>query len=215
MGRVRVRAEHTAGYQHLDRGLFTIHYTDLAAAGLGAQHNVIRDIEGILHIAGGMVLRHIQAGEVVVIVLDLRAFINFKAHAGEYINDLVLDEGDGVQVAGRADLGGHRNVHRLGSVAGSQRRLLDLLRQGLVLSLDPLLEFIDGLTDSGAILLGDIAQALGQACDLAVFAQVFLPEVRKLGFVSDDCASLLNSSAQLLDFFFHSTPLLGFWAGAK
>ena len=82
-------------------------------------------------------------------------------------------------------LGGHRNVHRLGSVAGSQRRLLDLLRQGLVLSLDPLLEFVDGLADGGAILLGDIAQALGQACDLAVFAQVFLPEVRKLGFVSD------------------------------
>ena len=112
-----------------------------------------------------------------VIVLDLRAFINFKAHAGEYINDLVLDEGDGVQVAGRADLGGHRNVHRLGSVAGSQRCLLDLLRQGLILSLDPLLEFIDGLADG--------------------------------------CASLLNSGAQLLDFFFHSTPLLGFWAGAK
>ena len=51
-----------------------------------------------------MVLRHIQAGEVVVIILNLRAFINFKAHAGEYINDLVLDEGDGVQVAVRADL---------------------------------------------------------------------------------------------------------------
>ena len=112
-----------------------------------------------------------------------------------------------MQIAGLADFGRHRNVHSLRGVAGSQRGLLDLLRQGLILGLGPLLELVDGLADSGAVLLGNIAQALGQACNLTVLAQVFLPEVRKLGFVSDRCAVLLNGGAQLLDFFFHSTPL--------
>ena len=45
--------------------------------------------------------------------------------------------------------------------------------RALVLSLDPLLEFVDGLADGRAILLGDIAQALGQPCDLAVLLRYF------------------------------------------
>ena len=55
VGCVRVRAEYAAGHQNLDGGLFLIHHTDLAAAGLGAQNNVIRHIESILHIAGRVV----------------------------------------------------------------------------------------------------------------------------------------------------------------
>ena len=63
-----------------------------------------------------------------------------------------------------------------------ERGLFDLLGQGLILCLGPLLELIDGLADGRTVLLGDIAQTLGQARDLAVLAQIFLPEVRKPGF---------------------------------
>ena len=115
-----------------------------------------------------------------------------------------------MQHAVRANLGGHRDIDGLGGVAGSQGSLLDLLRQCLILFLGPLLELVNGLADGRAILLGNVTQALGQACDLAVLAQVFLPEVRKLGFVGDGCAGLLNGGAQLFDFFFHSTPLFDF-----
>ena len=155
-----------------------------------------------------MVLRHIQAGKVVVVVLNLGALVNLKAHTGEHVDDLILDEGYRVQAAGLANLGGHCDVDGLSGVAGLERGLFDLLGQGLILCLGPLLELIDSLADGGTVLLGDIAQTLGQARDLAVLAQVFLPEVRKPGFVGDFCAGLLNGGAQLLDFFFHSTPLL-------
>ena len=84
MGSVRVGAEHTAGHQDLDGRLLNVHSADLAAGSLGTQQELLRQVEGVLHIAGGMVLRHIQAGEVVVIVLDLGAFINFKAMPEEY-----------------------------------------------------------------------------------------------------------------------------------
>ena len=96
VGRVGVGTEHAARDQHLDRRLFHVHDADLTAAGLGSQHNVVCDVERILHVAGGMVLRHIQAGKVVVVVLDLRALVNLKAHTGEHVDDLILDEGDRV-----------------------------------------------------------------------------------------------------------------------
>lgn len=101
-----------------------------------------------------MVLRHIQAGKVVVVVLNLGAFVNLKAHTGEHVDDLILDEGDRVQAAGLANLGGHRDVDGLGGVAGLERGLFDLLGQGLILCLGPLLELIDGLADGGTVLMG-------------------------------------------------------------
>ena len=74
-----------------------------------------------------MVLRHVQAGKVVVVVLDLGALVNLKAHTGEHVDDLILDEGNRVQAAGLANLGGHRDVDGLGGVAGFERGLFDLL----------------------------------------------------------------------------------------
>ena len=211
MRRVRVGTENTTRYQHLDGGLFHIHNADLTAAGLGAQHDVVSDIEGVLHIAGGVVFGYVQAGEVVVIVLNFGTLVNFKAHTGKDINDLVFDQRDGVQTAVGAHLGGHGDVHGFGGVAGCQRSLLDLRGQGLVLRLCPLLELVDRLADGGALLLGDVAQGLGQPGNLAVFAQKLLPEFRKLGLVCHSGARLLYGGAQFLDFFFHSTPRFLRW----
>ena len=208
MGGVGVRTEHTAGHQHLDGGLFAVHDADLPGAGVGAQHDVLGHIERILHIAGRVVLRHVQPGEVVVVVLDLRAFVDLKPHAGEHVHDLVLDEGDGMQAAVGPLLGGQRDVHRFGGVAGRQGGALHLGRQGLVLRLGPVLELVDGLAHRRAFLLGDVAQGLGQPGHRAVLAEELLPEGRQFRLVGDGCARLFNGGAQFLDLFFHSTPLL-------
>ena len=146
-----------------------------------------------------------------VIILNFGTLVNFKAHTGKDIDDLVFDQRDGVQTAVGAHLGGHGDVHGLGGVAGSQRGLLDLRRQSLILCLGPLLELIDALADGGAFFLGNIAQGLGQPGDLAVFAQKLLPEFRKLGLVCHSGARLLDGGAQFLDFFFHSTPRFLRW----
>ena len=156
VGCVRVRAEHAAGHQNLDGGLFLIHHTDLAAAGLGAQNNVIRHIEGILHIAGWVVFGYVQAGKVVVIVLNFGAFVNFKAHAGKHINDLILDLGDRMQCAGGVVGAGQGDIHGFGLVAGGKLGLFDLGGSSLILALHPDLELVDGFTGGGAFLFGNI-----------------------------------------------------------
>mgnify|MGYP006892993012 CR=1 FL=1 len=101
-----------------------------------------------------MVLRHIQAGKVVVVVLDLGALVNLKAHTGEHVDDLILDEGDRVQAAGLANLGGHRDVDGLGGVAGLERGLFDLLGQGLILCLGHCLNSLMVLPTAGRSSLG-------------------------------------------------------------
>ena len=139
MGRVGVGTEDTAGDEHLDGRLLGIHGADLAAGSLGAEQELVRQVEGILHIAGGVILRHVQAGEVVVIVLDLRGIGHSKAHAGEDIDDLVGDQRQRVQTTHRTGLGGQGDVHGLGGVAGSKLRFLHLGGSGIIVRLHLLL----------------------------------------------------------------------------
>ena len=154
-----------------------------------------------------MVLGHVQAGEVVVVVLNLGALINFKAHAGKDVDDLVLDQRDGMKGAGFAAGAGQRDIHGLRLVAGGQLGSLDGFRERFVLPFHPDLELVDGLAGGGAVLPGHIPQRLGQAGDAAVFAQVFLPEGGKLLFAVHGGAVGFQFRTQCCDFFFHTTPL--------
>ena len=113
-----------------------------------------------------------------------------------------------MQIAGGAGLGGQRDIHRLGGVAGRQRGLFHLGRQRLILRLRPVLELVDGLAHGRTVLFGHVPQRLGEACHRAVLAQKFLPERRQFRLIGDGRARLLDGGAQFLDFFFHSTPLL-------
>ena len=99
---------------------------NLACGGLGTKQKLRRQIEGILHIAGRMVLRSVQGGEIIVIGLDLRALVYLKAHGTKNINELVADQGDGVQITGLHLLGGHGDVHLLTLVSGLQLLLFHL-----------------------------------------------------------------------------------------
>ena len=208
MGSVRVRAEHAAGHQDLDGRLLNVHGADLATGGLGAQQEFIRQIEGILHIAGGVILGHVQAGKVVVIVLDLREGAHRKTHAGEHVDDLVGDQGQRVQAAHGAGLGGQGDVHRLGGVAGSKLCLLHGLGGGIVVCLHLLLEFVDDLAHRRALFRRNGAQILHQGRDLAVFAEVFLPEGSQrllAGHLTKAFSGLLG---QLIDHCLHGFSLL-------
>ena len=155
-----------------------------------------------------MVLGHVQAGEVVLVVLDLGAFVDLKAHAGEDVDDLVLDQGDGMQPAGQVGLAGQGDVHRLGLVAGFQLGGLDLGGQSFVHALGPDLAFVDELAGGGAVFLGHVPQALGQAGDGAVLAEVFLPEGGKFLLVVHGVTVGFQLRAQCVDLFLHFAPLL-------
>src|SRR5258708_5574135 len=91
----RLVAVYPAGADDPDGGLLTLHCPGLYIAGMGTQQpvGVLIDIEGILHIPGRVVLGHVEGGEVMPVVFDLRTFCNGEAQSPEYIDDLVADQG--------------------------------------------------------------------------------------------------------------------------
>ena len=208
VGGVRVGAEHPAGHQHLDGGLFGVHGADLAGGGLGAQQQLVGQVEGVLHIPGGMVLGHVQAGKAVVVVLDLGALVNFKAHARKGVDDLVAHQRQRVQPAGGAGLGRQGDVHRLGRVAGGQLGLPHPDGGCVVVGLHLLLQLVDGLAHGGALGRVDGAQLFHQGGHLPVFAQVLLPEGRQRLLGGHLRKVGLGLPGQLFHDFLHHFPLL-------
>ena len=121
-----VGAVHTAGADDADGRLAAEHGARLHGAGVGAQHNVVINIEGILRVAGRVILRNVHQLEVEVIQLHLGALHHLKAHAGEAVHQLVHHQGQRMLAA----RGGHGAG--LGHVDGlpAQGRLLLQLFQG-------------------------------------------------------------------------------------
>ena len=58
-------------------------------------------VERVLHVARGVVRRHVQRLEVVEVVFDFRAFEDLVAHAGEDVFDLAADTHQGMDAAER------------------------------------------------------------------------------------------------------------------
>ena len=208
VGSVRVGTEHTAGHQDLDGRLLNVHGADLAAGGLGAQQELLRQVEGVLHVACRVILGHVQAGKVVVIVLDLREGTHRKAHAGEHVDDLVGDQGQRVQTAHRAGLGGQGDVHRLGSIAGSKLCLLHLFCSSIIVCLHLCLEFVDDLAHGRTLFRRNGAQILHQGRDLAVFAEVLLPEGGQRFLAGHLTKAFSGLFCQLVDHCLHGCSLL-------
>ena len=143
-----------------------------------------------------------------VVILDLRGICHGKAHTGEHVDDLVGDQRQRVQTAHGAGLGRQGDIHRLGGVAGSKFCLLHGLGGGIVVCLHLLLEFVDDLAHGGALFRRNGAQILHQGRDLAVFAEVFLPEGSQrllAGHLTKAFSGLLG---QLIDHCLHGFSLL-------
>ena len=150
-----------------------------------------------------MILRHIQAGEVVVVILDFRSFKNIEAHAGKNVDHFILHQRQGMQSAQRQSLSGQGDIHLLPAVAGSQLKLVHLCAQGLVLFFHQYLKLIDDFAHSRPVFLCHGTQTLHQIGDGTLFAQKLLPEGCQL-FLCVDLADLLfHLFLQCLDLLLH------------
>ena len=94
-----------------------LHHVNLTSGGLGSKQEFRRQVEGILHISCGVILRGIQCGKVIIIGLDLGSFIYAEAHGCEDIDQLITHLGYGMQVTGRAALCRHGDIDLLTLVA--------------------------------------------------------------------------------------------------
>ena len=76
----------------------------------GAADDRRAQVERVLHVARGMVRRHVERFEVVVVVLDLRALEDLVAHAAEDVLDLLahphqrMDAARGMLASGQRDV---------------------------------------------------------------------------------------------------------------
>ena len=158
--------------------------------------------------SSGVILGHVQPGKAVIVVLDLGALIDLKAHPCKSVDDLVAHQRQGMQPAGGTHLGGQGDIHRFGGVAGGQLQLVDPGGCLVIIRLHLLFQLVDGLAHGGTVGGSHHAQILHQGGDLSVLAQVLLPESRQGlfgGHLRQVCLGLL---CQLIYDCLHTFPLL-------
>src|SRR3546814_3490149 len=101
---VAVAAIGAARRDDADRRLRRLHGADLHRRGVGAQQHaaavrLLRQVEGVVHLPGGMFRRDVEGGEVVEIVFDVRSLGDGEAHLAEDGDHLVRRLADRMDAA--------------------------------------------------------------------------------------------------------------------
>jgi len=141
------------------RGGYAIHVRAPRAAGNGRV-----EVQRVLHVARGMVGRHVECFEIVIVVFDFGAFEDLVAHARENILDLLTDAhermhaSDGDLPAGERDVDG----------AGGWTRGIDRGARVAYRGLDIGLERVDEPAEFPALFGGNGPEALEQRRHQAV-----------------------------------------------
>ena len=176
MCRVTVGTEHPAGHKHFDGRLLAVHHADLSAAGLGPEQQVVLQVKSILHIPGRVILRNIQPGEIMIIILNFRTFKHIETHAGKNIDHFIFHQGQRMKMAQRLFFCRKGNIHGFAAVAELQLRLFHLFAQDFILFFRLYLKIIDQFSHGRPVFPGNSPKALHQSGDAALLAQIVLPE---------------------------------------
>ena len=104
VGRVPVITVDTARHEDADRRFLGLHHAHLNRAGMGAKHFWRRaflrvEEEGVMGFARRVTFREVQRGEIMPVILNVRAFGDGEAHIAEDSGDLFEDLHDRVQLA--------------------------------------------------------------------------------------------------------------------
>lgn len=89
--RVVVVSVNFAGNDDTNGRFFGGHRASLHRACVRTKQEIVGDIEGILHIARGVILRNVEKLEVKVIAFDFRTFLDLEPEPDKRIENLVFD----------------------------------------------------------------------------------------------------------------------------
>ena len=114
----------------------------------GDRRQRLRQVQRVLHVARGMLGRHVQRVEVVPVVLDLGAFDDREAHAREDLLDPLAHDGQRMAMAEARPAAGQRDVDAAGG-----RGVLRRVFVGAPARLDRLLQLV-GVAADVLLLIG-------------------------------------------------------------
>src|SRR5215467_9704677 len=144
-----------------------LHGADLHGRGVGAQHDIGGHMEGVLHVARGMVVGKVERAEVVVVRLHLGPLRHGESEPLEDSDDLFLHADDRMHGARRGEPAGQGEV----DVARGEGLAMLLRLEALVPRGERLLYLRLGeirlLADAGPIGGGHLAEAAQQRRQLA------------------------------------------------
>ena len=149
------------------------HGTDLPRRGVGAQDDPRRGgVERVPHIAGGVVRRDVEQGEVGVVVLHVAAAVDLKAHIRPNRIEVTEHAGGGVQPADRTRATGQGDIDR-----AAFEILREFLRFHQHFAFSESIrqrgfDLIGALAEVGALLFWQAADAAHDFGDRAFFAEV-------------------------------------------
>ena len=179
MGGVVVSAEYAAGandfhgvFRHFRR-----HRSYLHRRSMSTEQRIFGNIERVLHITGGMILRQVQAFKVIIIIFHFGAFADFIAHTEKDLFDFFNHTADGMDMAG-FDFGtGQRNIDFFRFDPGFQRRFFQFFGFHRKDFFQSLTDFIGHLTDFGTVFAAEFAHAFENRRQFPFFAEVLHAQV--------------------------------------
>ena len=151
---------------HVRRVRVVQHVADLAARRVRAQEEpALREVERVLHVAGGMVRRHVEGLEAVVVVLHFGAVEDLVAHGQEDVFQVLAGRGQGMAAAVGRDAAGQRDVHALAGEAALLEVRFERVLRRLQRLLDLVLQAVQVLPGLASRVRGERAQRLHQGGD--------------------------------------------------
>ena len=163
-------AEHASRANHTDWRLLFLHRAHLQRGGVRAQQHIGMQFheEGVLHIAGRVLLRKVQSGEHMPVVLNIGTRDSGESDVLKNTAYLVHHDGDGVHGA-HGDVGG-RTRHIRDAAHGANRsfHLGSLLLKTL---LGHVFQLVQHLTETFALFRRNILDFSKHGLKLALLAQ--------------------------------------------
>ncbi len=171
-----IAAIHAAGGNQANRRREFLHVPDLHARRVRAEQRCgradershgRREIERVLHVAGGMLRRHVERFEVVVVVLELRPVDDQEAEAREDRFDALAKNRQRMPMADSPNAAGQRDVDA--ACRGARRRRgLEARGEARV---EIFLQLVDELTEARPVVGRHLSEALQQGGDEPALAR--------------------------------------------
>ena len=168
---------HLPGADDPQRRAVLQHRAHLHGRRVRAQQGPVREIEGVLHVAGRVPGGHVQALEVVELLLLLGPQGDGVPHPLQDLHDLVHRLGHGVEGPAAAALRGQRHVDALPGLARLVLPRAKLAPPGLDRPLHLVPEGVQLLAGRGTLLGAQLPQRLQQNGQRALLPQVAHPQL--------------------------------------